>query len=507
MISAEKYLQLSDKYDLIPVYEEIIADTETPVSLYRCLSDFNDYSFLLESADISHTSEMGRFSFIGLYPEKVIKKTEDGVCIQNGKGEERVLEDRRLNNYLSEFLEGLNVYENEDLPPFSGGFVGYFGYEMIGEWEDLYHDQPGKELKRSELPESILVMAKLLIVYDHLNNTLKIVDNIKVETDMDREEKLNLYRESKERIENLITSLGGVDQSREHEDNHSIKPGDLTSNTGREEFCSIVEKGKEYIREGDIFQIVLSQKFSVEVDIPAFEVYRALRVSNPSPYLFYLNFPEIKLMGSSPEVLVRVNGDRVITRPLAGTRRRGDSSSEDKEYRNDLLEDEKEKAEHVMLVDLGRNDLGRVCETGSVEVTELMGIEYFTRVMHLVSQVEGKKKPDISSAGILESVFPAGTVSGAPKIRAVELINELEKEPRGPYAGSVGYLDFKGNLDTCITIRTFSMVNNKLSVQVGAGIVAVSVPEKEYQETINKAQALFEALDIVSREVPYGLSY
>ncbi|MFW5999215.1 MAG: anthranilate synthase component I [Halanaerobiaceae bacterium] len=506
MISAEEFLELSGEYNLIPVYKEIIADTETPVSIYRRLSGFNDYSFLLESADFSSTSEMGRYSFIGLYPEKIIKKTDNGVTVSDKEGEVELYENKQLNKYLNNYLAELNIYEDEELPPFSGGFVGYFGYEMIEEWEELYHNQPDKELKKSQLPESILVMASLLVVYDHLNNTLKIIDNIKIKDNMDRKERLELYLRSRNRVNELIASLGEGDPGSDYGRHQAIAPGDLISNTGREEFCAMVEKGKKHIREGDIFQIVLSQKFSIEVDIPAFEVYRALRVSNPSPYLFYLNFPEIKLIGSSPEVLVRVNGDQVITRPLAGTRRRGDSSSEDEEYRNDLLKDEKERAEHVMLVDLGRNDLGRVCEIGSVEVTELMGIEYFTRVMHLVSQVEGKKLQDITSAEILESVFPAGTVSGAPKIRAVELINELEKEPRGPYAGAVGYLDFKGNLDTCITIRTFSMVNNKLSVQVGAGIVADSVPEKEFQETINKAQALFEALDIVAREVPYGLS-
>ena len=504
MITEKEFLDLSEEYNLIPVYEEIISDTETPVSLYRNLSGFDDYSFLLESADISYTSESGRYSFIGLTPEKIIKKEGENLIVKNGENKFSV--EKKLNDYINEFLEDLRVFENEDLPPFSGGFVGYFGYEMIDEWEELYHDDLEKNLKHSEFPETILVMPGLLIVYDHLNNTLKIVDNIQIENETEEKEKINKYRESKRKILNLIEKIKKSNNGKKYEKNCTINSSDLKSNTGKEEFCSMVEKGKKHIKNGDIFQIVLSQKFSVEVDISPFEVYRALRVSNPSPYLFYLNFPEIKLMGSSPEVLVKVNDDKVVTRPLAGTRKRGESSSKDEEYRNDLLEDEKEKAEHIMLVDLGRNDLGRVCEIGSVNVTELMGIEYFTRVMHLVSQVEGEKKAGITGPEILSSVFPAGTVSGAPKIRAMEIINELEKEARGPYAGAVGYIDFKGNMDTCITIRTFSMVDNILSVQVGAGIVADSVPENEYQETINKAQALFEALDIVSQEVPYGLS-
>jgi len=286
-----------------------------------------------------------------------------------------------------------------------------------------------------------------------------------------------------------------------------IKIGDMVSNTTENEFKKMVEKAKKFITDGEIFQIVLSQKFSVQSNLAPFQIFRALRVLNPSPYLFYLNFPEIKLIGSSPEVLAKVTGNKVITRPLAGTRARGKNRKEDIKLENDLINDQKEKAEHVMLVDLGRNDVGRVSKIGSVEVTELMGVEKYSQVMHLVSQVEGEKREELTGLDVLKSVFPAGTVSGAPKIRAVELINELEKEPRGPYAGAVGYVDFRGNLDTCITIRTFSLEDGNLSVQVGAGIVAESVPEKEYEETLNKARALFRAFEMVREDEIYDFNY
>ncbi|MFW6287894.1 MAG: anthranilate synthase component I family protein, partial [bacterium] len=283
--------------------------------------------------------------------------------------------------------------------------------------------------------------------------------------------------------------------------------GEFVSNTSREEFVEMVEEGKRYIEEGDAFQIVLSQKFSMQTNIPPFKLYRALRMINPSPYLFYLNFPQIKVVGSSPEVLVKVTDKKVITRPLAGTRRRGKTRKEDAILMKELLNDEKERAEHIMLVDLGRNDLGKVCKVGSVKVTELMGIELFSRVMHIVSEVEGELDDEVNSLDVLKSAFPAGTVSGAPKIRAMEIIDELEKEARGIYAGAVGYIDLNGNLDTCITIRNIYQLNDRIYIQVGAGIVADSNPEKEYEETINKARALFQSLRIIRKDGSYDLSY
>ncbi|MFW5976566.1 MAG: anthranilate synthase component I [Bacillota bacterium] len=507
MIKTEKFLNLSENYNLIPVYDEIIADTETPVSLYKQLSDFNDYSFLLESASSDNKLNKGRYSFIGIKPEKVIKYNNQKIIIQNNNGKNTdIIKDKKINEFLDTYIKKFNVYEIEDLPPFSGGLVGYFSYEMIDEWEDIYHNRKDKALSQSNIPDTVLVIAKLVIAYDHLNNTLKIIDNIYLKEELSQKEKINLYNKSKKRIKKIITKIRNKPVMDKNKINKNILTGDLKSNTEKEEFKNMVSEAKKHIKEGDAFQIVLSQKFSVKTSISPFQVYRALRVSNPSPYMFYLNFPDIKLMGSSPEVLVKVNDNKVITRPLAGTRKRGKNRKEDLDLKNELLNDEKEKAEHIMLVDLGRNDLGRVCKTGSIEVTELLGIEYFTRVMHLVSQVEGEIKDNLSILDVLSSVFPAGTVSGAPKIRAMEIIDKLEKEPRGVYAGAVGYLDFRGNLDTCITIRTFSMKDGVLSAQIGAGMVADSIPEKEYKETLNKAKALFDALKITREEEPYGLS-
>ena len=377
---------------------------------------------------------------------------------------------------------------------------------MITEWEELYHTETNKNIQTGDLPSTILVIAKFVIAYDHLNNTLKIIDNIHLDSGLNKTEKLKIFQQSQQKIKEIINKIRNKQNQNYSEPDHTSNQKQLQSNTSKTEFKAMVEQAKENIKEGEAFQIVLSQKFSIETQISPFEVYRALRVSNPSPYMFFLNFCDIKMIGSSPEILVKVQGDKVITRPLAGTRPRGQNKAEDNQLKDDLLNDTKENAEHIMLVDLGRNDLGKVCQYNSVEVTELMGIETYSSVMHLVSQVEGIKKPDLSSLEVLKSVFPAGTVSGAPKIRAMEIIDQLEKEPRGVYAGAVGYLDFSGNLDTCITIRTFFMKNNILSAQVGAGIVADSIPDKEYEETLNKAQGLFKALQITKEEEPYGLS-
>lgn len=508
MMITEDFLELSEDYNLIPIYKQIIADTETPVSIYNKLAHNRDYSFLLESASIEKTTGDDRYSFIGITPKMIIQNTSAGLIITNENNKPKI-RNTDLIDYLQTYLEQLKVYEREDLPYFTGGFVGYFGYEIIDEWENLYHDQPEKNLQKGKLPSSTLVKAELLVVYDHLDNTVKVIDNIHLEPDLDRHEKIRLFRQSRQKINNIISKIrepnsipAGTDE------NYNGKEiGQLKSPTTRKEFAKMVMKAKKLIKNGDIFQVVLSREFTLPTELSPFQVYRALRVSNPSPYLFYLNFPEVKVIGSSPEILVQVKGNKVINRPLAGTRPRGNNQKEDDKFKQELLDNEKERAEHIMLVDLGRNDLGRVCQYSSVEVTELMGIEYFTRVMHLVSQVEGTKKPEVSSLEVLKAVFPAGTVAGAPKIRAMEIINDLENRPRGIYAGAVGYLDFRGNLDTCITIRTFSYRNGQLSVRAGAGIVADSVPEREYEETYNKARALFEALEIIKKEGLYGTGY
>ncbi|PTV98095.1 anthranilate synthase component I [Halanaerobium saccharolyticum] len=495
MQTKAEFLDLTAEYNLIPIYEEFIADTETPISLYKKLALNQDYSYLLES------TENDRFSFIGLKPAAVLKNEEDYLEIIEA-GESRKIKDQEIIPYLQDYLNQLEVYEDEKLPPFSGGFVGYFNYEMIEKWEDIYHLEADKELKKDNTPLSMLVMTKIIIAYDHLHNKVKIINNLKIDADLSRQQKEEIFQEAKREINQVRKKIENTDSKLKPAVANS-KPKDskkLKSNTEKGEFKKMVEKAKEHIRAGDIFQIVLSQKFSIENDLPPFKIYRALRSINPSPYSFYLNFPEIRIIGSSPEVLVRVRDQRVLTRPLAGTRPRGRDSREDQELKIDLLSDEKEKAEHTMLLDLGRNDLSRIAAKGSVEVTELMEVEFYSKVMHIVSQVEADLREGLDSLDVLKAVFPAGTVSGAPKIKAVELIDRLEKEARGVYAGTVAYLSFNGNLDSCITIRTFSLVDGRLNLQVGAGIVADSDPIKEYQETLNKGRALFDALEVVRED-------
>lgn len=495
MKSLNEFLELSDKYNIIPIYDEFIADTQTPISLYKKLALESDYSYLLES------SENDRYSFIGLKPAAVLKNYPDYLEISRENTEEK-LRNQELIPYLQNYLKKIKVYESEELPPFSGGFVGYFNYEMIEKWEDIYHLEADKALKKDNTPLSILVMTRIIIAYDHLHNTVKIINNIKVDRNLDIKEKKKIFEKAAAEIEEVKRKIENNNSlnSQNEKDYHEIANKKLKSNTTKREFKKMVEKAKEHIKAGDIFQIVLSQKFSLKNDLPPFKIYRALRSINPSPYSFYLNFPEIKIIGSSPEVLVRVRDKRVLTRPLAGTRPRGKDSREDEELRLDLLSDEKEKAEHTMLLDLGRNDLSRIAAPGSVEVTELMEVEFYSKVMHIVSQVEADLREGLDSLDVLKAVFPAGTVSGAPKIKAIELIDGLEKDPRGVYAGTVAYLSFNGNLDSCITIRTFSLTGGRLNLQVGAGIVADSDPIKEYQETLNKGQALFDALQIVRED-------
>ncbi|MFW5981714.1 MAG: anthranilate synthase component I family protein [Halanaerobiaceae bacterium] len=509
MMSLAEFLEYSQDYNLIPIFEEIAGDTITPITVYSNLCLNEEYSYLLESAG------QGRHSFIGVYPEFVINKNKEGLEISYyddlGGLLATELQEGELIDYMKEFINRYKLLDLDGFPPFSGGFVGYFAYEMINNWETMYHNQENKKIQESSTPLSTLVYSSVIIAIDHFSHTVKIISNIRLDEDMSDIEKEKLYNSHKGKIDKVVKKIkdlsrnGSSNSELEYLDDFSF--GEIGSNTSKSEFATMVNKAKDYIKEGDAFQIVLSQKFAIKSNVPPFKLYRALRMMNPSPYLFYLNFPEIKLIGSSPEVLVKVENKRVLTRPLAGTRPRGKNSQEDLIYKEDLLSDEKEKAEHLMLVDLGRNDLGMVCKPGTVKVTELMDVEYFSRVMHIVSEVEGELADNLSSLDALKSVFPAGTVSGAPKIRAMEIIDELEKEPRGVYAGAVGYIDLKGNLDTCITIRTIYQIEDEIFIQVGAGIVTDSVPEKEYEETLNKARALFQSLKIIREDGSYDLSY
>lgn len=453
-----------------------------------------EYSYLLESV------KEGRYSFIGISPEKVFKEYRKGLLIQE-KGKSRYYPEKDLLNELKDYLKRNRVKDYEDLPPFSGGFVGFLAYEMVEKWAHI--EQPeGESNENTEKPLGIFILSRLLIAYDHLHNTVKIINNIWIDDHLSREEKEELYHQGAAEIKELLDRIRGNGEAFSPEKDEGLAvEGEILTKISKEEFCSMVEKARDYIEAGEVSQLVLSQKFLLENNIPAFQLFRALRAINPSPYLYYLNFPESSLIGSSPEILVKVVKNKVIVRPLAGTRPRGETRERDLQLVQELKNDLKECIEHIMLVDLGYDELERVCRVGSVEVTELMEVEYYSRVMHLVSQIEGELEEGLDSLDVLKSVFPAGTVSGFPKKRALELIKELEEEARGPYAGAVGYLSFNGNLDTCITIRTFVIEDDRIVIQAGAGIVADSVPEKEYEETMNKASALFRAATLAGRGI------
>ena len=480
-----EFKQMAQQGNLIPVYQEFLADTETPVSAYLKLRD-GSYSYLLESADGG--KRWGRYSFIGCKPYLTV--------VSRGRDMEIWQEDAR------EILEGvgnpLDILRNlaakfrpvtvEDLPPFQGGLVGYCNYDLVRKWEHL----PGIAPVDHQFPEAVFTACRRLIIFDHFTHMVKVVAFAHLEKEKDLEQS---YRRACREVTETIEQLHGPLPSSLKDE--PLLLSDLKPNFLREDFENAVRKAKEHIVAGDVIQVVLSQRFSGEISGEDFSLYRNLRSVNPSPYMFYLNFGDIKLIGASPEILVRLTDGKIELRPIAGTRPRGASSEEDEALEKDLLADPKERAEHIMLVDLGRNDVGKVAAPGSVKVPRLMEIERYSHVMHIVSRVEGILKPDTDCFDLFMSAFPAGTVSGAPKIRAMEIISELESSPRGPYAGAVGYFGFNGNMDFCITIRTITILKDRLSIQVGAGIVYDSSPENEYEETLRKAGAMFKAIERV----------
>jgi len=483
----EEVRSLARRGNLIPVWIEIPADLETPASVYLKLRGEGP-SFLLES--VERGEQVGRHSFLGIDPIAVLTAQDGRVEFrENGtltdvsppSGDPLALMESVLGRY--------EPVASPDLPEFYGGLVGYLSYDAVR----FFERAPLAEDPGLGLPDAVFLLSDTLAIFDHVKRLLLIVVNIHVEDEIEK-----AYRSATEKLAHIAAAIERpLPATRTPSIERSAELGDSwVSNVDRADFEEAVRRAKAYIDAGDIFQGVISQRLSRPLDVDPFAVYRALRMLNPSPYMFYLDLPEgIRVIGSSPETMVRLQGRRAEVRPIAGTRRRGADRAEDLSLAEELLADPKERAEHVMLVDLARNDLGRVCRYGTVETPELMVIEQYSHVMHIVSSVQGELDSDKTAFDLLRATFPAGTVSGAPKVRAMEIITELERERRGPYAGAVGYFGYSGAMDTCITIRTLVMHEGSVHVQAGAGIVADSDPATEYEETLNKAKALAEAVE------------
>ena len=481
--SRDEFVALSEDYNLIPVYREVVADMETPVSVYGKV--FREgYSCLLESVEGS--AKLSRYSFIAGDPFLSLKVV--GKEIELTSDHQTMFKKDNLFSFLRQIMGRYKAASIPGLPRFFGGAVGYIGYDTVRFIENLPDELPDD----LGVADTFLIFPESVIVFDHYSSKLQIIINVRVEGDSE-----GSYAKATEKIEQIIASIrkSSPDNSGQDQVRPSItKDLPVTSSFSREEFSTSVEKIKDYIYAGDILQTVLSQRFEKEVNADPFDVYRALRVINPSPYMYYLDCGEVRIAGASPEMLVRLEDGVVENRPIAGTRPRGKTAEADQRFEEELTADPKERAEHVMLVDLGRNDLGRVSQYGSVEVPVFMACERYSHVMHLVSEVKGVIRDDLDAFDALAAGFPAGTVSGAPKVKAMEIIDELEPTRRGPYAGAVGYFSFLGDMDTCITIRTIVFANGKAYAQAGAGIVADSQPENEFEETVNKAKVLMAAI-------------
>lgn len=483
--SLDEFKKKLKKGNLIPVWKEVLADFDTPVSAFKKIES-GDYAFLLES--VEGGEKWGRYSFLGTEPSVIFRsKGKEIELIENGKSTK---EEGNPIDRLRELLSRYKPVPTEELPRFHGGAVGYFSYDIVRFVEEL----PDTNEDELELWDSLFMITDSVLVFDNINHKIKIIYNAYV-SNPDKAE--DAYMGAVKKIEEIITKLRKpvAPYRNEGQKSNGEREIRLESNFKPEDYREAVKKTKEYIKAGDIIQAVISQRWKTELDVDPFDLYRALRVLNPSPYMFYLKTDTETLVGSSPEVMVRVEDDEVESRPIAGTRPRGRTESEDLELEKELLADPKERAEHIMLVDLARNDLGRVSETGTVKVDELMTIERYSHVMHIVSNVIATLHPDKDAFDVVKATFPAGTLSGAPKVRAMEIIEEMEPARRGAYGGAVGYFGFSGNMDTCITIRTFVIKDGQIYIQAGAGIVADSDPEREYQETVNKVKALVKAVE------------
>jgi len=479
----ELFLEKAKSGNLIPVSAEMIADLETPVSAFLKLGK-SPYAFLLESAETA--SGLGRYSFLGCDPFLIFQGNGETTEIVRGDSRELVEGEDPL-RLLQKLVESHQPVPDETLPPFTGGAVGYFSYDCVRRLERL----PAFNPDALRVPDLYFLFFDTIVVFDRLMNKIRIISNARIGDDPEA-----AYRAATAEIEQIRQRLLSGDGPPDRGSSRGRGEVKLRSNFTSKQFERAVEAAQEYIRAGDILQVVLSQRFETPTSAPPLDIYRALRTINPSPYMFYLKFEDLHLVGSSPEINVQVNEGRVRVRPIAGTRPRGVTRREDERLEAELKADPKEQAEHVMLVDLGRNDVGRVSAPGTVRVSDFMAVEKYSHVMHIVSNVEGDLSPGQDAFSAFAATFPAGTVSGAPKIRAMEIIEELEPVRRGPYAGAVGYFSFDGNLDSCITIRTIIVKEGRAHIQAGAGIVADSVPHREYEECVNKAGALFKAVEM-----------
>lgn len=511
-----EFTRLAHDYNLVTVWVEMMADCETPVTAFAKLlgdsegSDLLQGAFLLESAE--KNDQLGRFSFLGSRPHAVFQSrgkeitiTRAGAGTQKQPSPEVFTTNKdplaELESFLGQFhVAPIRSYLS-DPPPFTGGAVGYLGYDVVRFFEPTIPSAPPDPL---DVPECIYMLTDTMVIFDHRHRRLYLLSNVHIQSG---EDPSNAYEKAKQTLQHLLSVLRSpcplptIQQLREL----PAVASEPKSNTTREEYEAMVTKGQEYIRAGDIFQYVPSHRFETPFVGDPLSLYRALRFVNPSPHMFCLKFgPKFAIVGSSPEIHVRVQNGKLIVRPLAGTRRRGADPEEDVALEAALLADPKERAEHLMLVDLGRNDLGRIAQYGSVHVTDLMTVERYSHVMHLVSQVNAQLCKDKTAFDAMRATFPAGTLSGAPKVRAMQIINEVEKHKRGIYAGAVGYFGFDGNVDSCIALRTVLLKDDKAYVQAGAGIVADSVPSSEYEETVNKAKGMLRAIELarkISEEV------
>ena len=483
----KKFTDLAHSFDAVPVFRRLLCDSLTPVSAFRRIDDGTD-ACLFES--VVGGEQVGRYSFLAVHPHMRLIATGNEVTIErDGQSESHVVD-----NPLAEFrklIDSVRVARLEGMPPFTGGAVGYAGYDIVRYVENL----PNPPTDDRNISDMSFAFYDSMLVFDNINKTLTVLSLARI----DQFDSIDqAYQAASNRINDLIHRLRQPENDLPADDVglQSETTTEYKSNVSQQQFEASVNKCKEYISAGDIFQVVISQRLETEIECDPFEIYRTLRVLNPSPFMFYLRSGDVTLVGSSPEIMCRVVDGKMTVRPLAGTRRRGRTPDEDAELEQQLLADEKERAEHVMLVDLGRNDVGRVAQYGSVELPDLMVVERYSHVMHISSTVTGQLRDDCDAFDALMASLPAGTVSGAPKVRAMEIIDEIEPHRRGPYAGAVGYFDYSQNMDTCIALRTIVIKGSTAYIQAGAGVVADSDPTSEYKETLSKAKGLLKAIEM-----------